>query len=93
VEAGPPLGQYAVFYPSELDEQALQFGNKFLAVGKVEHTRSVSVAGIPRTVPVLIAQCLHIWETGRNAIAEFPYLGGGYYPLPHQTHCVPHLGQ
>lgn len=89
VETGPPLGTIAVDYPANIEHQALDRGNKFLAIGRVQGTMKVTIEGMPRVIPLLRARCLHIWRTGWDSIAEYPHLPTGYYPLRHDVYCVP----
>jgi len=47
------------------------------------------VNGVTKTEPFLIADCIHVWQTGSAEIAEFKKgVGGGYSPLPEKTYCV-----
>jgi hypothetical protein len=58
-------------------------------VGTTTSRRSVIVNGVPKTEPFLIADCIHVWQTGRTEIAEFKEsAGAGYSPLPEKTYCV-----
>src|SRR6476660_7745612 len=52
-------------------------------------SRPVLVNGIPKTEHFLIADCIHVWQTGGLEIAEFKEdAGGGYSPLPEKTYCA-----
>ena len=57
-------------------------------VGLVEGTQIVTIKGVQRLAPYLVARCVHVWKTGRYAISDFPNLPGGYYPLEQQTYCL-----
>ena len=67
----------------------LMKGNRFIVVGTTTGRRPVLVNGIPKTEPFLVADCVHIWQTGGTEIAEFKEdPGAGYSPLPEKTYCV-----
>lgn len=81
--------EFAFLYPGELEPQALKNGNRFVMVGTTTSRRPVMVNGVPKTEPFLIADCIHVWQTGRTEIAEFKEsAGAGYSPLPEKTYCV-----
>jgi starvation-inducible outer membrane lipoprotein len=82
--------EFAFLYPGALEFQDLQNGNRFIVVGTTTSRRPVVVNGLPKTELFLIADCLHVWQTGRTEIAEFKEnVGAGYSPLPEHTSCVP----
>ncbi|MBU6481517.1 MAG: hypothetical protein KGS09_13345 [Nitrospirae bacterium] len=81
--------EFAFLYPGELDLQALRIGNKFIMVGTTSGRKPVIVNGVPKSEPYLVANCIHVWQTGRSEIADFKEgVGGGYSPLPEKTYCV-----
>ena len=81
--------EFALLYPGELEPQDLKNGNRFVIVGTTTSRRPVVVNGVPKTEPFLVADCIHVWQTGRTEIAEFKEsVGGGYSPLPEKTYCV-----
>ena len=81
--------EFAFLYPGELDLRALRRGNRFIIVGTTTSRRPVLVNGVTKTEPFLIADCIHVWQTGSAEIAEFKEgVGGGYSPLPEKTYCV-----
>ena len=81
--------EFAFLYPGEIEPQDLKNGNRFIIVGTTTSRRPVIVNGVPKTEPFLVADCIHIWQTGRTEIAEFKEsVGGGYSPLPEKTYCV-----
>lgn len=91
-ESGKRTGQYefALLYPGPLKPEVLRRGNKFIVVGKTEGRIHVMVEGAPKTEPYLVADCLHVWETGPGSIAGFQEdAGAGYSSLPQETHCAP----
>jgi len=82
--------EFAFLYPGELDMLDLMRGNRFIVVGTTTSRRPVLVNGIPKTEPFLIADCVHVWQTGGAEIAEFKEdVGGGFSPLPEKTYCPP----
>ena len=90
-DAGTRSGTYefALQYPDELPSGALRFGNRFVVVGTTQGRKSVVVDGAPKSEPFLVADCIHVWQTGRSEIASFKEdVGAGFSPLPEQTYCV-----
>ena len=55
----------------EIEPLDLMKGNRFIVVGTTTSRRPVLVNGIPKTEPFLIADCIHVWQTGGAEIAEF----------------------
>ena len=89
-DAGRRSGEFAIFYTGSLDPKWLKAGNRLIVIGTTQEARTVVVDEVQRSLPSLVAQCLHFWNTGGKEIAEFPYnAGGGYEPLQEETHCVP----
>jgi hypothetical protein len=83
--------EFAFLYPGELESRDLRNGNRFVIVGTTTSRRPVVVNGVPKPEPFVIADCIHVWQTGEIEIAEFEEdLGGGYSPLPEETRCVAH---
>jgi len=81
--------EFAFLYPGELESRDLRNGNRFVIVGTTTSRRPVVVNGVPKTEPFVIANCIHVWQTGSAEIAEFKEgVGGGYSPLPEKTYCV-----
>mgnify|MGYP001217401108 CR=1 FL=1 len=81
--------EFAFLYPGELEALDLMKGNRFIIVGTTTSRRPVLVNGIPKTEPFLIADCIHVWQTGGAEIAEFKEdVGGGLSPLQEKTYCV-----
>lgn len=90
-EAGKRNGTYefALQYPDELPPEAIRFGNRFVVVGTTQGRKHVVVEGSPKSEPFLVADCLHVWQTGRSEIASFKEdVGAGFSPLPEQTYCA-----
>ncbi len=81
--------EFAFLYPGELSRQTLRNGNRFIIVGTTTGRRPVVINGTPKSEPFLVADCIHVWQTGRTEIAEFKEsVGGGDSPLPETTSCV-----
>ena len=88
VETAKPVGWFVFLYGGQIDPAGLQQGNEFIMVGLVEGTQRVTIKGVQRLAPYLVARCLHVWKTGRYASSDFPNLPDGYYPLEQQTYCL-----
>ena len=87
----PRTGDYefAIHYPGQLEPSALRNGNRFVVVGQTSGRKPVIVNGVPKIEPYLVADCIHVWQTGRTEIGEFKEdVGGGYSPLPEKTYCA-----
>lgn len=81
--------EFAFLYPGDLDPRAMVRGNRFIIVGTTTNRRAVLVGGVTKTEPFLIADCIHVWQTGRTEIAEFnESVGAGYSPLREKTYCA-----
>ena len=81
--------EFALQYPEELPPGALRFGNRFIVVGTTKGRTNVVVDGAPKTKPLLVADCIHVWETGKSEIESFKEsVGGGFSALPEQTYCT-----
>ena len=81
--------EFALQYPEELPAGALRFGNRFIVVGSTKGRTNVVVNGAPKTEPLLVADCIHIWQTGKAEIESFKEsVGAGFSPLPEQTYCA-----
>jgi len=82
--------EFALQYPDELPADALRFGNRFVVVGTTQGRKSVVVDGAPKSEPFLVADCIHIWQTGTSSIQGFKEdVGAGFSTLPEQTYCAP----
>ena len=85
----PGEHEFAFLYEGGLESLDLMKGNRFIVVGTTTSRRPVLVNGIPKTEPFIIADCIHVWQTGGAGIAEFKEdTGGGFSPLPEKTYCV-----
>jgi starvation-inducible outer membrane lipoprotein len=82
-------GEFAIVYRGTIDPKSLHVANKLIVVGTTQSPKVIPVDDLPRTLPTVEAQCVHIWVTGPKEIAEFPFnTGGGYEPLEENTYCV-----
>lgn len=88
MESAPSAGRFVLRYTDRIDPTALQPGNKLMVVGLLNGTRNVAINETGKPVPLVIARCVHVWETGRYAINDFPHLPGGYYALRQATYCL-----
>ncbi len=91
-ENGTRKGEYefAFLYPDDLSLDVLRNGNRFVMVGTTNGRTPVVLNGAPKSEPYLIADCIHIWQTGRTEIAEFKEsVGAGSSALPEVTSCAP----
>lgn len=90
-DAGKRAGSYefALQYPEELPADALRSGNRFVVIGTTQGRKSVVVNGAPKSEPFLMADCIHVWQTGGSEIASFKEdVGSGFSTLPEQTYCA-----
>ena len=91
-QTGTRKGEYefAFLYPAELSTETLRNGNRFVMVGTTSGRKPVVVNGAPKSEPYLVADCIHVWQTGRTEIAEFKEsVGAGSSALPEVTSCAP----
>ncbi len=85
-----PTAEFAILYLGKIDPAGIQYGNKLVVVALAKGSQSVSVDGVPRIEPYVVARCMHIWKTGgygMYGIDDFPHTTDGYWPLEHQTYC------
>ena len=81
--------EFALLYEGGLESLDLMKGNRFVIVGTTTSRRPVLVNGVPKTEPFLVADCIHVWQTGDAEISEFKEsVGGGDSQLPEKTYCV-----
>ena len=88
VESAPSTGWFVLQYSHRLDPETLQPGNKLIVMGIFKGTQKFSTINVQKPVPFVMARCLHVWNTGRYAVSDFPNLPAGYYALRHQTYCL-----
>jgi starvation-inducible outer membrane lipoprotein len=88
-ETGKRAGEFVIVFSGKLPPHALAPGHRLIVVGAVQKARVVTVEDSKRTLPAVLARCLHIWKTGGRDIADFSSVGAGYEPLEEDTYCVP----
>ncbi len=89
-DTGKRSGEFAITYQGKIEPNLLQTGNRLIVVGTTQTTKVIVVDDIPRSLATVMAQCLHIWNTGGREIADFPSYGAGYETLEEQTVCTTH---
>ena len=89
-DTGKRSGEFTITYEGKIEPNFLQTGNRLIVVGITRTTKVIVVDDIPRSFPTVMAQCLHIWNTGGREIADFPSYGAGYETLEEQTFCTSH---
>ena len=87
-DIGKSRGEFAITYQGAIEPAFLQRGNRVMVVGKTRAPTVVSVDDLPKSLPTIVAECLHFWNTGGRDIADFPSMGGGYEPLEQRTTCL-----
>jgi starvation-inducible outer membrane lipoprotein len=83
--------EFAITYRGKLDDRALWFGNKLVVLAVAQGDHNITVDGIVRREPLVVAKCMHVWKTGEYGsygISDFPHVTDTYYPLEHETYCV-----
>ncbi len=64
-------------------------GKKYIVVGMTKGRTNVVVNGAPKTEPYQVADCIHVWQTGRTQIESFKEdARAGFSPLPERTVCA-----
>jgi hypothetical protein len=80
---------FAVSFNKPLHKTWLQPGNRFTVIARTQGSRTVTVDGVLKKEPYLVAQCIHLWKNQGNPIASYPFeMGASYYPLPEETFCT-----
>jgi starvation-inducible outer membrane lipoprotein len=88
-DMGKRYGEVLILFRGKVPTKALGLENKFIVIGTTGLPQSVSVDDVQRSLPSIEAHCIHIWLTGRQQIADFPFnIGGGYEPLEESTYCA-----
>jgi starvation-inducible outer membrane lipoprotein len=88
-DGGRRYGEVVIEFHGKVPLRVLAPENKLVVVGTTSTPQSVSVDDVPRSLPAVTGECLHIWLTGRQQISEFPHnIGGGYEPLGEETFCI-----
>ncbi len=85
--AAGSIGRFILFYPGKLDAEGIFYGNKFLVIGKKEENQSMtSFRSTSRSLPYMMARCLHVWKTGDSEIETRPDTEYSAYPVE-ETYC------
>lgn len=79
--------EFAIVFHDFPDADMLQAGNQLAVVGTTESSSLEVIKGMPKGLPHLLAQCLHIWKTDGFETDFAPYESMGYYPLEKRTFC------
>lgn len=87
-DTGKRSGEYAIIYQGKIDASFLQPGNRIMVVGTTHAPKVVSVDDLPKSLPTVMAACVHLWKTGGRDIADFPSYGAGYETLEEDTFCT-----
>lgn len=81
--------EFAIVLHGFPDTDMLQVGNQLAVVGAIDSSRPEVSGSMPRVLPRLRSQCLHIWKTQGFETDIVPWEGSmGYYPLKRQTFCL-----
>ncbi len=71
--AGEGMLRFATVFNGTVDLGMLQPGNRVVVIGITDKPGSESIGWMPRPLPHLRAQCLHIWKIDKNELHRFPY--------------------
>jgi starvation-inducible outer membrane lipoprotein len=86
-DAGKNGGEFAILYQGKVEPSFLQRGNRIMVVGLTQASKVVAVDDLPKSLPAVQANCIHLWKTGGREIADFPNYGAGYETLEEETLC------
>lgn len=87
-DTGKRNGEFSITFQGPIDSQFLRRGNRVIVVGTTKAPSVVLVDDLPRSIPRVLANCLHIWATEGRDIADFQSFGAGYETLPEETFCT-----
>jgi len=87
IDTGKNTGVFAIAFEGSIKTTFLQPGNRLIVIGMTHAPMVVNVDDLPRSLPTVLATCVHFWKTGGRDIADFPSYGGGYEPLQEETVC------
>ena len=59
-----------------------------MVVGITRGTKMVPVDDVVRSLPIIEANCIHVWKTGDTDIADYASGGAGYGVLEEETFCT-----
>ena len=63
------------------------FERESVIVGYTRSPIEIGIDEVPRSLPTMSAQCIHIWNTGGSKIADYTSSGAGYEALREETYC------
>ena len=88
-DRGKRTGEFAIAYAGTLPPNVLAKGYQFIVVGTTQKARIVALEDGKRSLPAILAACIHVWKTGmRDDIADFSSVGAGYETLEENTYCI-----
>jgi starvation-inducible outer membrane lipoprotein len=87
-DTGKRSGEFAITYQGKIESTFLQRGNRVMVIGTTHTPMVANVDDLPRSLPTVVAKCLHFWNTGGRDIADFPSYGAGYETLEEETVCA-----
>ena len=85
---GKSKGEFAISYQGEVDKPFLHSGNRIMVVGITRGAKMVPVDDVVQSLPVIEANCIHVWKTGGTDIADYASSGAGYGVLEEETFCT-----
>jgi starvation-inducible outer membrane lipoprotein len=85
---GKSKGEFVISYQGEVDKPFLHPGNRIMVVGITRGAKMVPVDDVVRSLPMIEANCIHIWKTGDTDIADYASSGAGYGVLEEETFCA-----
>lgn len=81
-------GDFVIMYQGQIEKSDLQRGNRVMVVGMTHPSRVITVDDFSRSFPIVVAQCLHFWNTQGRNIEDFPFYEAGYTTLRQETVCA-----
>jgi starvation-inducible outer membrane lipoprotein len=85
---GKSQGEFVITYRGAVNQLFLHPGNRIMVVGITRGTKLVPVDDVMRSLPLVEADCVHIWKTGNVDIADFASSAAGYAVLEEETLCA-----
>ncbi len=89
---GLSFRRIAMHFPGTVDHDGRRKGNEFLMAGTLTPVpESVDYRKIPTSIPHFSVQCLHVWKTAGDDLAEYIWMDpfDDRYPPPlEDTYCV-----
>ncbi|WP_447603274.1 Slp family lipoprotein [Nitrospira sp. Nam80] len=87
-EVNRPVNQYGIYYRATIDPKWLAPGNHFMVVGVTSQPKPVFINGTQKTVPFVIAECLHVWKSADTPPAPPLLEAVKFGALDHVTYCT-----